>query len=544
MLYADDYIIEILSKLPSECAYLDYKEIPYLKDHYHDLIKDVIAMLNSEEAIGHDKAIVFGVSDGIPLYLRGIDSFLSSTNEKFDDASYQTVFDHITPRPHIAVGSVTFGNRVFGYVFMPDDMNKEWVYEVKETYIAKSGSSLSPKCAVFAGQAFTRRGSKNYIMLQQDRDHLKSICTAPQVMNWVPNWPISSTAEMEPILIAAIIGCWNEDNQNDRALIEMLTAIPYGNWIQSLRKLYEKGDVSVVFSCNVWSVKEPEMILKTFGIQLYDAHITKIAQLMERAFLDYDTKYDLKSANRFAASIYKKSSQYSASIRHSLSRFLAIAGNFPEQFPSCSSWKLKELVDDMIGKIIESHDWRILATMEQNFQLLAEASPMHFAKSVQKAISSTDSGLCAYLLEFESLFGVQFYGAQLVYALTLIACRQEFFSQACFSTFLILEKRPEHLAELTSVFLSWAPKTEAPFAQRIAMVKQFFDEDNDLAWKFLYSLLPEQTTVSGAFVPPKYLTCKIEEGVTRSNAYWEESNAYMELAIEQGGVIIRNGFWS
>ena len=35
--YADDFIVEILSRLPSECAYLDYKEISYLKDHYHDL---------------------------------------------------------------------------------------------------------------------------------------------------------------------------------------------------------------------------------------------------------------------------------------------------------------------------------------------------------------------------------------------------------------------------------------------------------------------------------------------------------------------------
>ena len=42
MRYADDFITETLSRLPSECAYLDYKEIPYLKDHYHDLIKDVM----------------------------------------------------------------------------------------------------------------------------------------------------------------------------------------------------------------------------------------------------------------------------------------------------------------------------------------------------------------------------------------------------------------------------------------------------------------------------------------------------------------------
>lgn len=529
MRYADDFIVEILSRLPSECAYLDYKEIPYLKDHYYDLIKDVISMLNSEEAIGYNKAIVFGVSNDIPHQLKGIDSFLANTPEKFDDALYQTVFDRITPRPHITVGTVVYQGRIFGYVFMDANENHEWIYEVKETYIAKS---LSSKPGVFVGQAFSRRGSRNYVMMQPDRDRLKEIYTLSPSTSWNQSRNLVSTCEMDSILIAAIVSCWNEDNRNDRTLVELLAGIPYNNWIQSLRKLYEKGDPSIIFYNNFWSVKEPEVILKNLGVQLYDSHIPKIAPLIERAFLDYDTKYDLESADRFAASIYHKSSQYSSSIRHGLSNFLAIAGNFTEQFKSCSSWKLKKLIDDMIKIVIESPDWRVIATMENNFQLLAEASPVCFIKSVQNAITAEDSGLCAYLSESESQFGTtHFYGSQLVYALALIACRQEFFSPACYSAFYVLKIRPEHFAKLTSVFLPWSPKTEAPFAQRIAIVKQFFEVDDDLAWKFLCTLLPGQTTACGSFTPPKYLVCKI--GEQSLNAYWEESDAYLELAIER-----------
>ncbi|MCM1233989.1 MAG: ATP-binding protein [Ruminococcus flavefaciens] len=531
MQYADDIIIEILYRLPSECAYLDYKEIPYLKDHYHDLIKDVIAMLNSEEGIGYSKAIIFGVSDDIPHHLRGIDSFLGNTVEKFDDASYQTVFDRITPRPHITVGTVMYQGRTFGYVFMDADMNREWVYEVKETYIAKSSPN---KPGVFIGQAFTRRGSKNYVMMQQDRDHLKNIFGAPLFTSGWQNSHPTSTSEMDPILIAAIIGCWNENKQSDRSLIEILSGMPYSNWIQSLRKLYENKNPSIAFSDNVWCAKNPEVIFDELGIQLYDSHIAKITMLIERAFSDYDTKYDLKPVDRFAASAYHKSAQYSGSIRRGLSRFLAIAGNFSERFPSCSSWKLKKLIDDMIKEVIESPDWRVIATMEGNFQLLAEASPLCFTKSVQAAITAVDSGLCVYLSEFESLFGTQFYGCWLIYALTLIACRQEFFSSACFAAFCVLKKRPEHLENLTSVFLPWAPKTEAPLSQRISIVKLFFEEDDNLAWKFLCTLLPEQTTACGAFERPKYLACKIKEQTSTLDAYWEESDAYLELAIEKG----------
>lgn len=533
MQYADDFIVEILSRLPSECAYLDYKEIPYLKDHYHELIKDVIAMLNSEEGIGNSKAIIFGVSDGIPHHLKGIDSFLANADEKFDDASYQTVFDRITPRPHITVGTVTYKKRTFGYVFMDANMNCEWIYEVKETYIAKS---ILTKPGVFIGQAFTRRGSRNYVMMQQDRDHLKEICGVPLSTRWGLNLRLTSTSEIEPILIAAIVGCWNENNQSDCALIEILSGMSYSSWIQSLRKLYENRDPSIVFSNNVWSIKNPEGIFDAFGIQLYDSHIAKITLIMERAFSDYDTKYDLKPDDRFAAVVYNKSTQYSASIRDGLSKFLAVVGNFPDKFPSCSSWKLKKLIDDMIKIVIEASDWRIIATMENNFQLLAEANPMSFINSVQTVITSVDSGLCAYLLEAEynNLFGIQFYGSRLVHVLSLIACKQEFFSSACFSAFCVLRIRPEHLAELTSVFLPWSQKTEASFLQRISIVKQFFEEDDNLAWKFLCTLLPEQTTACGAFEKPKYLTCEIDEQNSSTDVYWEESDAYLELAIEKG----------
>ena len=237
MWYVDDFITETLSRLPSECAYLDYKEIPYLKDHYHDLIKDVIAMLNSEEGIGYNKAIIFGVSDNIPRDLRGIDSFLANTPEKFDDASYQTVFDRVTPRPHITVGTVTYQGRTFGYVFMDANMNREWIYEVKETYIAKS---LPTKSGVFIGQAFTRRGSKNYVMMQQDRDHLKEVCGVPPSIRLNQNWYNNFTSELDPILIAAIIGCWNENNRNDCTLVELFSDVPYSSWIQSIH-FFEVG---------------------------------------------------------------------------------------------------------------------------------------------------------------------------------------------------------------------------------------------------------------------------------------------------------------
>ena len=97
----DDKIREILINLPSECAYIDYKVIPYSSNKCQDLVKDVIAMLNSIEARGHDKFIIFGITDSAKRV--GIDEFLNSNIEKFDDSNYQSSFDKIYPRHTFSV---------------------------------------------------------------------------------------------------------------------------------------------------------------------------------------------------------------------------------------------------------------------------------------------------------------------------------------------------------------------------------------------------------------------------------------------------------
>lgn len=62
-MFVDDKVREILSRLPSECPYIDYKVSPYKPTQKHSFLRDVIAMLNSEAAIGKEKFIIVGVSD-------------------------------------------------------------------------------------------------------------------------------------------------------------------------------------------------------------------------------------------------------------------------------------------------------------------------------------------------------------------------------------------------------------------------------------------------------------------------------------------------
>lgn len=529
MMFADEYIKYILAQLPNECAYLDYKVIPYTKRYYHDLIKDVIAMLNSEEGIGQDKAIIFGVSD-VSHELKGIDGFLKSSSEKFEDANYQNIFDKITPRPALSTGLIQFQGKTFGYIFAAKDTNTKWIYEVKETFCSDETAQSKIKCFVGQGQAFTRRGSKNYVMMQSDRDHLKAQCGFMRPP--VSLFPPASTSSLDSITVAAIIGGWREDNEADRALIESLAGVPYDNWMLPLRKMYESGNGAITFSENLWRVKEPFQVFEKYGNQLYDRDAIALKQHIQSLLREYDPKYDLGPSERYAAVVYNKIAKYTPVIRFGMANFLAIAGNYPAFFPSMSQRRLQSVIKLAIDELFGTSNWRVIATMEQYFQLLAEAAPDCFISSVQKAIRDDKSALCEYLAQSENDFFEVIYGMELIQALTLLACRKEYFSNACFTAFLVICRQPKHLNSLTSILLPWVPKTEAPVIQRVALVRQLFEENQVMAWRLLCSLLPNQTTVSGELIMPKYMPCKIERSSEIPNSYYEESCQYLELAVE------------
>ena len=128
-------------------------------------------MLNSDEGIGRNKFIIVGVTN--EKKLKGI-----SKETWRDDNEWQNLLKKITPRPHVSTGMVLFDGRLYGYIFI-DKSNKDFVYEVKETVTNEKSGSLSNKTnsarkvkGVYIGQAFTRYGSQNSIMFNEDRKKL------------------------------------------------------------------------------------------------------------------------------------------------------------------------------------------------------------------------------------------------------------------------------------------------------------------------------------------------------------------------------------
>lgn len=248
--FIEDDIREILIKKPSECAYLDYKIVPYNSNNKHDFVKDVIAMLNSEEAIGKDKFIVFGVEDKCK-YQKGID-----LEAWLDDNAYQNWIDNIEPRPQLQSGTLEFEDKVFGYVYISKE-NKNRVYEVGKTIVADVNSKPSEKSGAYRGQAYIRQGSRNSILMQQQR--ISIFQQKIQKENVLDNVYGKNPVDVEfgytkAFGVALMVGQWNEEYEGDIQIIEALVGIPYEAFIAIIHNLHAKYSQQITITNKIWKI--------------------------------------------------------------------------------------------------------------------------------------------------------------------------------------------------------------------------------------------------------------------------------------------------
>lgn len=148
---------DILDNKLNEKPSLDYKFKEYdlnsEKDKF-ELIKDVIAMLNTEEAFIEDKYILMGVVEKPEVYAKGLDEQMKDDNE------YQHVFDSIKPRPKVETGNINYNDKNIGYIYIRKEN-----YNRSYTSWVKSPTNSS-------GISFIRKGTTNVSLDDKTREKL------------------------------------------------------------------------------------------------------------------------------------------------------------------------------------------------------------------------------------------------------------------------------------------------------------------------------------------------------------------------------------
>lgn len=516
------------SSMVSECSVLEYKLYPHDIAYRCEFIKDILGLLNSYERPNEDRLLIYGIEN---KYRKALGYPFGSA---LDDANYQELFNKISPRPHIEFHEVDAsrfievepGEKQFACFYIPSE-NFGHVYELNaplEDRVPRNNK----RSRLEMGASFVRVGSSTRPMVQADRDFINANRKqeAFEIIKDLPN--AFDPSGLSIFALAAILGAWDESNENDRALIELASDMSFDNWVAPIREQAVLDSGVCSFSRGIWRVRNRSELMAMFSPNITPGILDKLKPLLIEALTAPDAKYDLQPEQRYMSSVFKKGPVFSEALRVGIAEYLAMWGTGIVSLPKCSSRYVDNYIYELICPVICADDWRILASASSFITFLSEASPETFLILVGRALNDGEA-LVRFLKEKSEGVFMHNYGAELFLGIRYAARLESTFSRAIS---LLIKLYPHSaLAEdtLVCILLPWLPQTEASIEARIPLGQKLVKNG---CWSCLLKLLPNVTMSGFALVEPKYLKVNsLPDSFSRSE-FWAVSRPYALAAIE------------
>ena len=351
-------------------------------------------------------------------------------------------------------------------------------------------------------------------------------------------------AHVSALVIANLLGAWNENNAADREVVRQLADQDFDSWISGIREILQHPSSPVTLINGIWQVNERKSLWQILGSRVFDRYLDNLKRCAVAVLSERDPKFELLSQHRFAANIYGKVLKHSYELRKGLAESLALLGTQPSALIHCSQHKLG--ITLTVREILENADWVLWGSLDGLLPILAEAAPDEFLKTVDNALQQTPCPFDdLFAQENVGVFGGN-YITGLLWALETLAWDEKCIVQAC----VILGELAAHdpggnwtnrpADSLTRILLPWLPRTTAPLEKRKVALKTLQEQVPKVAWRVLLTLLPNQTKTSSSTHKPSWrdtIPDGWQKGVSNKE-YWEQVVFCAELAVEMASVDI------
>lgn len=343
----------------------------------------------------------------------------------------------------------------------------------------------------------------------------------------------------EELVVAELLGAWSDASGNDKIVIEKLSGSKYADWIGKIRNLLLQPNFPLTFKNGIWNIKERRDTWYMLGPQLFDEHLDRLRDVAVSVLCERDPQFDLKPDERYAASLHAKALTHSHNLRNGVAESLALLGSHPKVLTHCSPGKAESIAVLAVREVLAEAHWVRWATLNDLLPLLAEAAPGEFLDTVDNALNRKPCPFnMVFAQEGTGIMGRN-YMTGLLWALETLAWDEEYLTRVIVILGELAAKDPggtwanRPINSLSTILLPWLPQTCATISKRKAAVETLMVELPDVAWKLLLSLLPSSHQMSSGSRKPAWREMATDDspkGVT-NREYWDQTNAYAELAI-------------
>ncbi|ABB16023.1 hypothetical protein [Carboxydothermus hydrogenoformans] len=376
------------------------------------------------------------------------------------------------------------------------------------------------------------------LLAQKSGGNLSTFLKLLQNLSLTPEW--AQWPDAADLVIAVLLGAWNEKYEADRRVAETLSGKPYEQWIAKIRELALRPNTPLTYQDGIWKFIARYEGWYALGPRVFDEHLDRLRSAMVTVLREKDPKFDLPTDKRYAAQIYGKVLAHSQLLRNGLAESLALLGNHPGALTSASFGKAEATAILAAREILSDADWVLWASLNDVLPLLAEAAPNEFLDAVEAALRKTPCPFDELFAQETSGITSANYMTGVLWALETLAWDPDHLIRVVCILGALAARDPggtwanRPANSLTTIFLPWLPQTCASVAKRRTAVATLFNENSDVAWKVLLSLLPESHSVSFGTRKPtwrKTIPDNWPKGVTYAE-YWEQVKGYAEMAVK------------
>ncbi len=342
------------------------------------------------------------------------------------------------------------------------------------------------------------------------------------------------------LVIANLLGSWNENLDADKKVIEQIAQKDFAIWIDRIREVLQLSNSPISHKNGVWTINDRQKLWDLLSSRVFDKDLDLFKECAISFLKEPDPQFELKSDERFAASIHGKVLKNSQYIRTGVAETLALIGSNVSVLENCSSGKPEMVVFSVVREILQDADWILWSSLNPVLPLLSEASPNAFLDAVEITMSLKPCPFDElFLQEGDGITGIN-YLTGLLWALETLAWDEQYLARVV----VILgdlsthdpggnwANRPSN--SLSTIFLPWLPQTMASIEKRKVAVKTLQKENEDEAWKLILKLLPNQHQISSGSSKPrwrKWIPDDWDKTVSHKD-YWEQISFYTEMAVE------------
>ncbi len=310
-----------------------------------------------------------------------------------------------------------------------------------------------------------------------------------------PRW--CDDKELIHLLPAVLAGRWSDRNPEDQEILRQLaSAKDYASVESELRRFLGVDEPPLQNIGELWTLTAPADAFQLTAFHLTRTHLERFKVAFQNVFGRIDPKVELP-LDQWIYYDVKGEKGHSAWLRRGMAETLLLIAERGADanlvYGRESSAFAQEIINGLPGL---NNDWRLLASIRDEYPRLMEAAPAPFLESLERLLEAKPDDIRRLFIEGEAIFGGGAMHTGLLWGLEAMAWSPDYLPRIALllAELAILDpggrmlNRP--INSLREIFLWWHPGTNASIERRLAAIDLILERHPDIGWDLLVKLLP------------------------------------------------------